>query len=110
MIMEPDLDEPARLLSLVLAADNLLDALVALRGLRAHLDAWEPALIEAARISGATWADLALALGVASRQAAERRYLRLRRPEPGQAGLTRDERVLAERDRRAGDRAVTVWA
>jgi hypothetical protein len=49
-------------------------------------------------------------LGVASRQAAKRRYLRLRRPGRGESTMTRDERVLAERDRRAGDRAVTAWA
>jgi hypothetical protein len=67
-------------------------------------------LIAAARDSGATWADLAPVLGVASRQAAERRYLRLRRPGQHQPGLTRDQRVLAERDRRAGDRAVNAWA
>jgi hypothetical protein len=105
----PDLEEAARLLDEAAATDPL-HALVALRRLRAHLDAWEPELIAAARNGGATWADLAPALGVASRQAAERRYLRQRRPDQGQAGLTRDERVLAERDRRAGDRAVTAWA
>jgi len=49
-------------------------------------------------------------LGVASRQAAERRYLRMREPRREESELTRDERVLAERDRRASDRAVTAWA
>jgi hypothetical protein len=87
-----------------------LVALAALRRLRDRLDAWEPELIEAARADGASWADLAPVLGVASRQAAERRYLRMRQPTRGESGLTRDERVLAERDRRAGDRAVTMWA
>ncbi|MFE5097652.1 hypothetical protein ACFRCI_47135, partial [Streptomyces sp. NPDC056638] len=54
------------------------------------------------------WADLARPLGMASRQAAERRYLRLR---PGAAdGSTGEQRVKATRDRRAADRAVVMWA
>lgn len=89
---------------------NALEALAALRELRDYLDAREPELVAAARAAGASWADLAPVLGVASRQAAERRYLRMRRPRGDDAGLTGDERVLAERDRRAGDRAVDAWA
>lgn len=85
-----------------------LDALTALRALRDELDAWEPRLIELARADGASWAQLAPALGVGTRQAAERRYLRLR-PRGGD-GLTREERVRAARDQRAGDRAVAAWA
>src|SRR5688572_13221790 len=76
-------------------AAEVLAALVALRALRASLDDWEPELIAAARSTGASWAELAPVLGVASRQAAERRYLRLRQPRPGEAGLTGDERVAA---------------
>jgi hypothetical protein len=91
-------------------AAEVIAALTDLRQLRAELDAWEPELIAAARAAGASWVELAPVLGVASRQAAERRYLRLRQPRPGEAGLTGDERVTAERDRRAGDRAVTAWA
>jgi len=87
-----------------------LAALTALRELRTRLDAWEPELIAAARAGGASWAELAPVLGVASRQAAERRYLRMREPPREESELTRDERVLAERDRRASDRAVTAWA
>ncbi|MEU9716313.1 HSP18 transcriptional regulator, partial [Streptomyces sp. NPDC047976] len=64
-------------------------------------------LIETARGEGASWADLAGPLGVASRQAAERRYLRLR---PGKAGSTGEERVQATRDTRAADRSVDSWA
>ncbi|WP_199430926.1 HSP18 transcriptional regulator [Qaidamihabitans albus] len=91
-----------------LEADQVLAALVLLRRLRDDLTGWEPQLIAAARELGTSWADLAPALGVASRQAAERRYLRLR---PGDPGLpTADARVQAARDRRAGDRAVAVWA
>src|SRR4051812_4020457 len=56
-----------------------LTALTALRHLRDHLDGWEPQLVAAARADGASWAELAPAMGVASRQAAERRYLRIRR-------------------------------
>jgi hypothetical protein len=92
-----------------LSADEALAALVALRDLRARLDAWEPRLIAAARRAGATWEALAPALGVTSRQAAERRYLRLE-TGGGPAGGTREERVRAVRDRRAGDRAVDQWA
>lgn len=90
--------------------DRVLAALSELRELRASLDRWEPRLIAAAREAGASWAQLAGALGVASRQAAERRYLRLHQPEQEPAGATRDQRVQAVRDRRAGDRAVSDWA
>ncbi|MEU6641217.1 HSP18 transcriptional regulator [Saccharomonospora sp. NPDC046836] len=91
-----------------LRGDQLLAALVLVRELRDDLTGWEPQLIEAARELGISWAELAQALGVASRQAAERRYLRLRRP--GAADSTADGRVRAERNRRAGERAVASWA
>ncbi|MCS7475918.1 hypothetical protein ACFFQW_00210 [Umezawaea endophytica] len=91
-----------------LEAAQVLAALELLRELRAELADWEPRLIAAARDGGASWADLAPALGVASRQAAERRFLRLRTSEVG--GSTGEQRVKAERDRRAGDRAVSRWA
>ncbi|MGW4568208.1 type III effector protein [Streptomyces sp. NPDC004561] len=84
-----------------------LSALLMLREVRQQLAGWEPGLIEAARSAGASWADLAAPLGVASRQAAERRYLRLR---PGAADSTGEERVRATRDQRAAERAVDVWA
>ncbi|WP_344127299.1 hypothetical protein [Luedemannella flava] len=88
---------------------QLLAALAALHEVRALLDVWEPRLIGAARAAGVNWADIAPALGVASRQAAERRYLRLREPALDDHP-TQDRRVLAERDRRAGARAVGAWA
>lgn len=95
----PEQDDPAA---------EALAALAALHRLREQLLAWEPVLIEAARDGGASWARLAPVLGVTSRQAAERRYLRLR---PGKdTGLTREQRVQATRDERAGDRAVAEWA
>jgi hypothetical protein len=88
--------------------DDLLAALTVLRHLRAELVSWEPRLIGAARDQGASWASLAPALGVTSRQAAERRYLRLRPSPTGEP--TAEARVQAERSKRAGDRAVTAWA
>ena len=88
--------------------DRLLSALAGLRVLREELAGWEPELITAARAAGASWVALAPALGVASRQAAERRYLRLQPSNSGEK--TGEARVDAERDRRAGDRAVADWA
>lgn len=95
-----DADEPT--------VDEALAALADLRELRERLDALEPRLIAAARRAGASWATLAPALGVASRQAAERRYLRRGRADDPTG--TREERVQAVRDQRAGDRAVDAWA
>ncbi|MET7811182.1 type III effector protein [Streptomyces sp. NPDC005395] len=89
------------------SSDQALAALLLLREMRDQLAGWETGLIETAREAGASWAELAGPLGVASRQAAERRYLRLR---PGAPGSTGEERVQATRDRRAADRAVTTWA
>jgi hypothetical protein len=86
----------------------LLRALAVLRELREEMTSWEPELITAARNAGTSWAQLALALGVASRQAAERRYLRLR--PTGNGETTGEARVQATRDQRAGDRAVLAWA
>ena len=89
---------------------RILDALAVLRWAQSELAAVEPELITAARAAGVSWQALAPALGVASRQAAERRYLRLLPAATGQVGSTRDGRVRAERDRRAGHRAVARWA
>jgi hypothetical protein len=110
------MEELARALALVQGvlaeesapADDVVAALEVLRHLREELATWEPALITAARAAGASWVELAPALGVASRQAAERRYLRLRPSSSGET--TAEGRVRAERDRRAGDRAVANWA
>ncbi|MEV0114853.1 type III effector protein [Streptomyces sp. NPDC050844] len=88
-------------------SEQVLAALLLLREVRDQLAGWEPGLIEEAREAGASWADLAHPLGVSSRQAAERRYLRVR---PGNPGSTREQRVQATRDRRAADRTVTAWA
>jgi hypothetical protein len=88
-------------------ATLVLASLLLLREIRERLAGWETELIETARESGASWSDLAHPLGVASRQAAERRYLRLR---PGAAGSTGEQRVQATRDRRAAERSVSAWA
>ncbi|MEV6262716.1 type III effector protein [Streptomyces sp. NPDC051784] len=90
-----------------LAAGQAVAALRLLHELRDQLAAWEPGLIEAARAAGASWADLAQPLGVSSRQAAEKRYLRVR---PGAPGATGAQRVEATRSGRAADRSVTSWA
>ncbi|MER6398588.1 type III effector protein [Kitasatospora sp. NPDC001603] len=89
--------------------EQALAALLLLRELRTELAGWEAPLVEAARAAGATWADLAQPMGVASRQAAENRYLRLK-PATGPAAPTGVGRVKAVRDRRAAERAVTDWA
>lgn len=87
--------------------DAVLEALVLLRQVQDQLAATEPQLIAAARRAGISWQELAPALGVASRQAAERRYLRAA-TATGE-GSTREDRVRAERDHRAGVRAVNQW-
>ncbi|MFI5642306.1 type III effector protein [Streptomyces goshikiensis] len=87
--------------------EQALASLMLLRQVREQLAGWETGLIETARDAGASWAELAQPLGVASRQAAERRYLRGR---PGPAGSTAEQRVQATRQRRAADRTAATWA
>ncbi|MEU2794281.1 type III effector protein [Streptomyces sp. NPDC007100] len=87
--------------------EQALASLLLLRQVRERLAGWETGLIETARDAGASWADLAHPLGVASRQAAERRYLRGR---PGPAGTTGEQRVQATRERRAAERTTAAWA
>ncbi|MEU2262099.1 type III effector protein [Streptomyces sp. NPDC019645] len=87
--------------------EQALASLSLLRQVRERLAGWETGLIETARDAGASWADLAPSLGVASRQAAERRYLRGR---PGPAGSTGEQRVQATRQARAADRSTATWA
>ncbi|MCX5338284.1 hypothetical protein [Streptomyces sp. NBC_00140] len=90
---------------------DLLAALLVQRALRDKLQIDEPRLIAAARRRNVTWARLAPALEVNSRQSAERRYLQLRQDIDGIVGhaLTQNDRVEAartQRDRRAEQR----WA
>lgn len=87
--------------------EQALASLMLLRQVREQLAGWETGLIETARDAGASWADLAHPLGVASRQAAERRYLR---GCPGPAGTTGEQRVQATRERRAAERTTATWA
>ncbi|MFK3728788.1 type III effector protein [Streptomyces sp. NPDC088090] len=87
--------------------EQALASLALLRQVRERLTGWETGLIETARDAGASWADLAGPLGVASRQAAERRYLRGR---PGATGTTGEQRVTATRQARAAERATAAWA
>ncbi|QDY06699.1 hypothetical protein FJK98_05490 [Micromonospora sp. HM134] len=54
-----------------------LDELAGLRAARRRLDERELELIDRARHAGVTWAQLAGALGLSSRQAAEQRWQRL---------------------------------
>ncbi|SOD61580.1 hypothetical protein SAMN06297387_103240 [Streptomyces zhaozhouensis] len=89
------------------APEQVLASLLLLRQVRTQLAGWETGLIETARDAGASWADLAPPLGVASRQAAERRYLRGR---PGPAGTTGEQRVTATRQARAADRTTAARA
>jgi hypothetical protein len=106
-------DDFARVAAAVAAPPSdpseLLRALVTLRELQERMAGWEAPLIAAARASGVSWAELAPPLGLSSRQAAERRFLRLQPPGAADA-RTGEERVRDERDRRAGDRAVAAWA
>ncbi|MDX2550685.1 type III effector protein [Streptomyces stelliscabiei] len=87
--------------------EQVLASLTLLRQVRELLAGWETGLIEIARDAGASWADLAQPLGVASRQAAERRYLRGR---PGPSGTTGEQRVTATRQARAAERTTAAWA
>jgi hypothetical protein len=57
--------------------DDVLDSLRAIPAERARMDEAELDLIDRARRAGATWGDIASALGLSSRQAAEQRRLRL---------------------------------
>ncbi|WP_327001831.1 hypothetical protein OHA72_42900 [Dactylosporangium sp. NBC_01737] len=91
-------------------AGAVLEALAVLRWVQEQLAATEPELIAAARRAGVSWQALAPALGVASRQAAERRYLQAASIAGPSSGGTREDRVRAERDHRAGVRAVARWA
>jgi hypothetical protein len=68
-----------------------LSDLRAIPARRARLDAEELALIDRARRDGATWPEIAAALGLASRQAAEQRRLRLARAAERESRPHRDQ-------------------
>lgn len=89
---------------------DLLAALLVIRKLRDDLAAAEGHLIETARKKNVTWARLAEALEVKSRQAAERRFQQLcGNALASNPGRTQRERVDNERDRRAEARAEQQW-
>ncbi|MGW7313158.1 hypothetical protein [Streptomyces sp. NPDC054865] len=85
---------------------DVLAALHVVRMLREKLDADELALTGLARTMKITWARIAVAQGVRSRQSAERRYLQLSKARPG---ATQNERVEATREQRRR-RAELDWA
>ncbi|MFI5833320.1 hypothetical protein ACIA5A_06540 [Micromonospora sp. NPDC051300] len=77
-----------------------LDGLAGIGAARARLDERELELIDRARHGGATWAEIAAALGLSSRQAAEQRRQRLvaaRRGRLGQLDLAWAAEVVALR-------------
>lgn len=92
---------------------ELLAALLVIRELREKLQTDEARLLGAARRKKVTWARLAAALGLKSRQAAERRHLQLRSDldEVNGKRLKQAERVVyarAVRDRHA-EQAWAEW-
>jgi hypothetical protein len=77
-----------------------LEALRLLPSVRARLDAAELTLIEGARESGVSWARIAAALGLSSRQAAEQRYLRLHGDDGDEGRDAAEARSSRERQRK----------
>jgi hypothetical protein len=78
-----------------------LAQLADVRMARAQLDDQEVELIDRARQAGATWVQIAVALGLASRQAAEQRRQRLaaaRRSRRHDLDLSYSPRIVALRD------------
>lgn len=86
-------------------ADDVLAALTMMDDARARLDALERDLLRAARSRDASWATVAGALGLSTRQSAESRALRLERSQNGSDG--RD--VAAQRADRARQRNTDAW-
>jgi hypothetical protein len=82
--------------------DHGLAALALVGRLRADLDRIERDLVGSARERGATWREVAAALGLRSRQAAEQRWLRLRAldrgPAAGRSRLHRSRRRSVDAD------------
>jgi len=72
---------------------DLLSALAAVRRRRRELDDAERGLIERARENGLPWPRIAEALGLASRQAAEQRLLRLSAADGRDPGAARRQRT-----------------
>ncbi|MGW9123040.1 hypothetical protein ACWGRV_41765 [Streptomyces sp. NPDC055663] len=108
-------DEVARLVEFDASDDltetGLLASILVIRALREKLAEDERRFIAAARRKKVTWARLADALELGSRQAAERRYLQLRTDidELHGSALTQQERIEYARDQR-DRRAERAWA
>lgn len=90
--------------------DDLVAALTMVPGLRQDLDELEAALIDRVRDSGVSWHDIAAALGLRSRQAAEQRRLRLKSAQVGRdpTEARRHRRDQLAADRGAGERIVRL--
>ncbi|MBT1187242.1 hypothetical protein HET69_25400 [Streptomyces sp. CJ_13] len=92
---------------------DILAALLVIRALREKLDADELALMTLARTKRITWARMATALGMKSRQSAERRHLQLTKARPRPDGTvdtrTQNDRVEAHREQRRR-KAELDWA
>ncbi|MFE9298380.1 hypothetical protein [Streptomyces niveus] len=85
--------------------EDVLAALTMMDDDRARLDALEHDLLRAARSRDASWATVADALGLSTRQSAESRALRLERSQKGSD--SRD--VAAQRADRASQRNTDAW-
>lgn len=85
-----------------------LDQLAAMAAARAAFDERELRLIDQARRDGATWAEIAGALGLASRQAAEQRRQRLAAAVTRAAAMQRQEQDFRYGDDIAALRAATI--
>lgn len=73
---------------------DVLDELAAVGERRRALDALELSLIESARAEGVPWSRIAPALGVATRQAAEQRFLRLSGSVGRDPAVVRRQRIV----------------
>jgi hypothetical protein len=100
------LDQPAP------AGPDLLAALALVPGLRRDLDRVERALIGAAREGDVSWGEVAAALRLRSRQAAEQRWLRLTSSDAGRDAVTARRRRRHQRivDTSAGPAVVALRA
>ncbi|MFF9638769.1 hypothetical protein ACF1D2_29845 [Streptomyces bacillaris] len=87
-------------------AEDVLAALTQLDEARAALDTLERDLTRAARERGASWQQVADALGLTARSSAESRFVRLVRDAASYHGDRYPQRLRAERAR---DRASAAW-
>lgn len=86
---------------------DVLSALALTTRLRADLDRAERQLIRLARDRGASWQEIAVSLGLRSRQAAEQRWLRLSGASSRDVTETRRQRSV---DKSTGEQIVALRA